>query len=106
MEVLAAEQPLGGCWASPGLSQGAFARELEVVLSTKEEVLQGQLNIGFQTRPCPPVSHGLGHRPRLAWWPSLALWFQVACAPASLGPVSSLRVSPVMSMRPYPPSCP
>ena len=27
MEVLAAEQPLGGCRASPGLSQGAFARE-------------------------------------------------------------------------------
>ena len=26
---------------------------LEVVLSTKEEVLQGQLNEGFQTRPCP-----------------------------------------------------
>ena len=78
---------------------------LEVVLSTKEEVLQGQLNVGFQTRPCP-VSHGLGRRPPLAWWPSLALWGQVSCAPASLGPVSSLRVSPVMSMRPYPPSCP
>ena len=74
MEVFPAEQPLGGCWASPGLSQGAFARELELVLSTKEEVLQGQLKVGFQTRLRPPVSRGSGRRPRLAWWPSLAVW--------------------------------
>ena len=105
MEVFAAEQPLSGCRASPGLSQGAFACELELALCTKQEVLQGPAERGIPDAPRPPVSHGSGHRPWLAW-PSLALWRQVACASASLGPVSSLTVSPMMSMRPYPPSCP
>lgn len=86
------------CWASPRLSQGAFAYELELALSIKEEVLLP----GAAERGIPEAHESaLVTRLRLplpsacARWTSAASRYQVPRAPVFIRPASSLRVSPV-----------
>lgn len=86
------------CWASPRLSQGAFACELELALCIKEEVLLP----GAAKRGIPEVHESaLVTRLRLplpsacARWTSAASRCQVPRVPVFIRPASSLRVSPV-----------